>query len=166
MALDETNRRVMAKVLAKRRLFKPDAIPFKSMGKAAAQKWLREIIDLAVKLQRHLNAMPLEVRKTGILFPEPGGPEIAQRLISPALVASKIIAGTTGRKGPRESRSANFAAWLTAEAFKEVTGKYPTVQEEQGLLELLLPKLGIDASPEHCVRVRRSESKKEIMHKK
>jgi len=73
MTPDEINRRVMAKFLAKRRLFEPDAIPFKSVGKAAAQKWLREIIDLARKVQRHLNAMPLEVRKTGALFPEPGG---------------------------------------------------------------------------------------------
>jgi hypothetical protein len=94
------------------------------------------------------------------------GIELEDKLAWPAAEALNIIEGKPGRKGNRENRKAQFATWLIAETYEEVVGIPPTVEEEQGLLEVLFPELGIDANPEHCVRVRRREMKKETMQKK
>jgi hypothetical protein len=169
MASDQIAEKVKAQILARRESFKDQRIPFKSVGKAAAKKYLRKLIKLTADLRDHLHDMPLEARETGVLFPgdlETFGIELVDKLAWPAIEAIKIIEKTPGRKGNRENRSAQYAAWLIAKTYEEVAGIPPTVEEEKGLLEDLLPKLGINANPEHCARVRRREMKKETMQKK
>jgi hypothetical protein len=57
-------------------------------------------------------------------------------------------------------KSLDLQTWLIAKTYEEVAGIPPTLEEEQGLLDELLPELGINANAEHCVRMRRREMKK------
>ena len=164
--------KVIAKILARASLFQEGGLPFKSVGKKASEKYLIDLLKLVVKLKDHICAMPLEARKT-LPPPFPGDPEtfsydLLDSLAWPAYEALKTIMDDPqpGRKGNRKNRKAQFATELIAGTYEEIAGKPPTLEEERGLLEHLFPELGIDANPEHCVRVRRKKIKKEKMQKK
>ena len=151
MTPEEIQEQVKAKILARRAMFEDQRIPFKSVGKIAAEKYLTTLIELTFNLRNHLRHMPLEVRETGALFPgdlEGFGFELEDKLCWPAVAALKIIEGKPGRKGNRVNRKAEFAAWLIAETYEEVAGTPPTLNEEQFMLEVLFPELGINAKSE------------------
>jgi hypothetical protein len=169
-ARDDVLETVKAKIMAMAPLFQGGGLPFKSIGKKGTEKYLTRLIKLVWELKSHIIAMPLEARKT-LPPPFPGNPEtfsydLLDMLAWPAVEALKIIRKETGRKGPRDNRTAHYAAYLVAETYEETAGRPPTVEEEQELLEYLFPELGIDANPEHYVRVRRREMKKEVMQKR
>jgi hypothetical protein len=133
---------------------------FKSVGKKAAQKYLLDLCQLVLKLNKHLDKIPAEAWEA-IHSPFPTDPhafrhDLVNKLVRPASEAIKAIRDDPrpGIKGRREEFLPRFVAKRAAEAYKAHTGKMPTRDELQCFLEELFRELEISASPEHYARER------------